>query len=617
MTVATSWYAQPFRPDGGITGEGLLNQLGRPSLSLLTVLTRESAQNSWDARGSDAAVDFTMALGTVGPAQLAAWRDWLGSGLPVGPAFPLRQVLRRPTITYLAVSDRGTMGLGGPTRSDLTTPDDRRNWLSFVLNSGEARDTEGGGGTYGYGKGIFYLVSRPGAVLIHTRFRDDGRLRTRLIGAALGPAYDVREVPYTGRHWWGVPQGDHCEPLVDAEAERCARALGLPDFTGNQTGTTVVVIDPALPDPSVPEETDEQFDLLAAGRFLAEAIGWNLWPLMAPGRSQRLVPRVTVDGRPVPVPDCRSDAVLAEFTEAFERLRTDGDDLWCGRPRRLLGRFAHRPTFGATTGSVAARELGVEGAPHHVCLLREPDLVVRYVKGPETAHQMIGYAGVVKVDPGLDEVFARAEPPTHDAWIDTQLRGTDATFVRTLHTRIRERWSELAGQKRIPTTVSDLPVAGIAKKLGHLFSGAVARSAAGPAATASPGVVDLDPAGSGPAGFTSFLGGSGPSPGRRRQRVRLDGTPTFVDGDHGTTLEQRVHLPPGEFAASVHVVIGDGGVEPEPYAGAGLPRVLYWRRTDGSVHGGDRFRTDEPAECVVVVDPVADAALRITVEAVG
>lgn len=611
--TGTAWYAQPFRPDGGITGDGLLNQLGRPSLSLLTVLARESAQNSWDARQGET-VDFTMALGTVGPAQLPAWRNLLGTELPVGPAFPLRQVLRRPTITFLAVSDRGTTGLGGPTRSDLTTPDDTRNWLSFVLNSGEARDTEGGGGTYGYGKGIFYLVSRPGAVLIHTRFRAAGQLRSRLIGATLGPAYDLGNVPYTGRHWWGVPQDDHCEPLVDAEAERCARGLGLPGFVGDETGTTVVVIDPALPDPSVPEETDEQFDLPAAGRFLAEVIGWNLWPLMVPGRPQRLVPRVTVDGRPVAVPDCRSDAVIAEFTEAYQKLRTDGDDLMCGRPRKLLGRFAHRPTFGVTTASVAARELGIEGSPHHVCLLREPDLVVRYLKGPEAAHQLVGYAGVAKIDPGLDDVFARAEPPTHDAWIDSQLRGTDATFVRTLHTRIRERWSELAGQRRIPTAVADFPVAGVAKKLGHLFAGAAVRSGVGPS-TASAGVVGGAVGGDGTAGFAALLGGSGPIPGRRRLRVRLDGAPTFVDVDDGTVLEQRVHLPPGTFTASVQVVVGDGGVESDPYAGARMPRVLHWRLVDGSLRLGDRLDTEEPVDCVLVVEPVDDAALRITVEA--
>ena len=33
--TAASWYSQRFRPDGGITADGLRNQLGRPSLSRL------------------------------------------------------------------------------------------------------------------------------------------------------------------------------------------------------------------------------------------------------------------------------------------------------------------------------------------------------------------------------------------------------------------------------------------------------------------------------------------------------------------------------------------------------------------------------------------------------
>lgn len=622
MTAAPSWYAQPFRPDGGITGEGLLNQLGRPSLSLLTVLTRESAQNSWDARDDDT-VRFTMELGTVGPAQLPTWRAWLGTGLPAGPAFPLRQVLRRPSITYLAVSDRGTVGLGGPTRSDHPAPDDNRNWLSFVLNSGEARNLEGGGGTYGYGKGIFFLVSRPGAVLIHTRFREDGRLRSRLIGSTLGSAYDLQDTPYTGRHWWGIPADDHCEPLIDADAERYARGLGIPGFSGDETGTTVVVIDPTLPDPSMPDETDEQFSLSAAGEFLAQAAAWNLWPLMVPGRPQRLEPRVLVDGRSVRVPDSSSDAVLAHFTDAYQSLGPSGEDLLCGRPRKLLGRLAYRSTFGAKTTSTAARELGIEGSPHHVCLLRDPDLVVRYLKGPEAANPWLGYAGVAKVDHLLDAVFADAEPPTHDAWIDSQLRGTDATFVRTLHVRIKDRWSEMAGFNRAPATVAALPVAGIAKKLGHLFAGSAGRSDQ-PGGRPAPQVVKGTVGGGGTGvdgsagdGFIGLLGGTGPAPGRRRQRVRLDGTPAFVDSADGTVLEQRVHLPEGSFVASVQVMVGEGGVESDPYAGARLPRVLHWRLEDGSRHSDPVISTDRAVECVLVVEPVDDAALRLTVEASG
>ncbi len=57
-----------------------------------------------------------------------------------------------------------------------------------------------------------------------------------------------------------------------------------------------------------------------------------------------------------------------------------------------------------------------------------PDLVVRYVPGPETMNPVVGYAAVMKAAADLDDVYADAEPPTHDAWIDSQLAGERATF---------------------------------------------------------------------------------------------------------------------------------------------------------------------------------------------
>ena len=42
-------YSEPFRTDGNISAEGASKLLGRPSLSPLELLLRETLQNSWDA----------------------------------------------------------------------------------------------------------------------------------------------------------------------------------------------------------------------------------------------------------------------------------------------------------------------------------------------------------------------------------------------------------------------------------------------------------------------------------------------------------------------------------------------------------------------------------------
>ena len=194
---------------------------------------------------------------------------------PATDDFPLRETLRRASIRVLAVSDRGTRGLGGPTRADDAVGPER-DFVSFVRNIGEPRDTALGGGTYGFGKGIFYLLSKSGngSRALPLPYRP-GRLRDpthrlHAVEELRGRQSPTGDRRYTGRHWWGDTSGEVVEPLVGQEAEATAQRLGLTAVRAEETGTTVVVIDPNL---------DELEPAEAAG-YLAETITWHLWPKM-------------------------------------------------------------------------------------------------------------------------------------------------------------------------------------------------------------------------------------------------------------------------------------------------------------------------------------------------
>src|SRR5690349_13331051 len=55
------WIPEPKPPTGGLAAEGFYKLLGRPRLDPLTVLVRETAQNSWDARlENGVSVDFSI-----------------------------------------------------------------------------------------------------------------------------------------------------------------------------------------------------------------------------------------------------------------------------------------------------------------------------------------------------------------------------------------------------------------------------------------------------------------------------------------------------------------------------------------------------------------------------
>lgn len=609
------WWSQPFPPTGAIASEGIRNQLGRPPVDPLTVFVRETAQNSWDARLRDVPVPTTyrLALTTVAASHRPNWQRLLTPPAATEEHLGIGRVVRTPELRLLSVVDRGTEGLGGPTRADELALG-RKDWVSFVLNVGERRDTDHGGGTYGYGKAVLYRLSKVGTVLVYTRTEeDDGTLSSRLIGIALGESYsgrgqvDAVSKPYTGRHWWGDVQGDHVEPLRGAAADAAARSLGLYPFAEHESGTTLVVVDPDL------DEFDDPED---AARHLAETIAWQLWPIMLPERGDdRLVPEVVAGGITFPVPDPAGTYPLEMFVEAYRRQRdADGTVLECKNPRRKLGRFAVQQEFvvpmasGAAT--LAAECAGVPGDPHHVCLMRSPELVVRYLRGPETGSVNKAYAGVFRAVDDLDDVYAAAEPPTHDNWVDEQLNGHNRTFVRTTFRRIREEL-DVFRTAGIATTKAGSGVAlGAASTfLGGIVAAAFARPDGQVAGRPGPG-------GERGADGSGGTGARRPSPvPRDRVRVTSVAEPTVDERDGRVVLVQRFAVTgpgPAVLRADLSIGLGERAKENDAPEGAAGPKVLLWVTPDGDVDGESCVIT-VPAEVDLVVLPVPDTITDISV----
>ena len=230
---------------------------------------------------------------------------------------------------------------------------------------------------------------------------------------------------HTGRYWWGRLSADFVEPITGDEADDLAAALGLPVMSGDETGTTVCIVDPISP----------ARRLMKPCLWVVSALLWNFWPKMIPDAHGRLPISFSVssDGQAVPIPDPRSYPPLDGFAAALETLER-GDDLDDGmaiaeqvrqlRPARTLGRlavrkFATQPRTGVGSGTPPAP---FEGPSHHVALMRPVRLVVRYQQGPRLEIDAVQYAGVFIVDETVDEIFKAAEPPTHDDWKDSLLQ---------------------------------------------------------------------------------------------------------------------------------------------------------------------------------------------------
>ena len=272
------WFPKQFSP-GDIDGVGAKRLLGTPNIDPAWVLVREMGQNSWDARGASPSIDFILNLRLLRGPVMEILRRRIFTDDP--PKTGLAELLRHDEIWALEVSDRGTVGLGGPIRNDLAVdPGVDTDFIDLVFNIGAPRDVYLGGGTYGFGKTISYVTSSVGTILIWSRCEGSSGLEHRLIGSAIGDGFNMDGLRFTGRHWWGnvIASEGRVEPVVGDLAEELGEAVFAARFDRDLTGTSILILDPQLGGDS-PEKNV---------KLLAEAVVWNLWPKLLAEQSGRL-----------------------------------------------------------------------------------------------------------------------------------------------------------------------------------------------------------------------------------------------------------------------------------------------------------------------------------------
>jgi hypothetical protein len=616
-------YSEPYSATGGLAAEGVINQLGRPDIEPLEVLVREAVQNCWDARRADAR-GIRVEIGRRildGPA-FGVLRDQVLVDPPRG--LPLADHLRAGVET-LYFADFGTDGLGGPTRADR--PGARRDFVDFVRNIGQPPDKDFGGGSFGYGKAAFYIASAARTIVIDTLcLSPEGGLERRLMGCGLGGNFDEAGRPHTGRHWWGRIVDGIPEPLVGPEAEAVAARLALPARDGEAgRGTTVMVVAPNVR----PASEDDRDHTMA---FIADALAWNFWPRMinTAGAVRRTMEFDLLDnGEVVRVPDPRTHQRLRGFVEAMDQHRREpeaDDELLLDRPIRSLRPVQGLGRLVIHKGPVAPADLPDRPVPqgarltadglHHVALMRNAELVVRYLPGPAPSTGRLGYSGVFKCALDVDEAFRRAEPPTHDDWVYRAIpRGPQRSYVRIALQRIAGCCREAAGYDASMQTSGEgtgVPLGEFADALAALMPGAAGPGArraasAGPrpprrrrapgrssaSQEAAVGVwVDGDASASAPGGSPQepAAGSTQAARARRPPQARSGGDPSPAIASDGTAVirypfELRTHGNRVRLAAAVEVMANDGGqVEGEAPLGAPSPSVRAWISPTGEEH---------------------------------
>jgi hypothetical protein len=594
--MTTRWWSQPFAPEGSAAAEGIVKQLGRPLLDPLTVLVREAAQNSWDARAGGAQVDFRISLRTLG-ALTDSWRELILPG-PTATAELLDASVTHDAV-LLVVSDRGTRGLGGPLRAGARPAHgEKADFVQFLRNVGEPNDNEFGGGTYGFGKGIFYRLSRTSAILVDTMTIQGDR---RLMGAALGNSwYDDDDQRYTGRHWWGDIAADGIpDPYIGLEAADLAARLGLPGFADDATGTDVALI---AADLGTSEDAGESRPrtVQEAGLFLASSMLWHLWPKavkLESAPSMRF--SVEIDGELLQVPDPHSVSELRPFVQSLEKVRTGTAH---GYRRTVAPKDAGRLalTVGAATtqpiDEIVEMAKPYEGPSHHVARMRVAELVVDYLPTSTHPDGLLRYGGVFRSTLDSDEYFASSEPPTHDSWVEKGLSGTARGVVQGARNFVVKTVDAELG-------LGDGATGGQAKGLGALSSRL---------ASLLPSVSATGPG----AKHSRPSGGSG---GQGRVVPRIVDGPNLHRYNGKLHLMAKVHVPASAtdrtVRAEVAVVVEGGGRESAPPAGAPVPVVTGWRTEgDRGIDGPEVVvRPGDSTDWWVFASYVPDAVVRFRI----
>lgn len=613
-------FPEKHSPLGNVTSEGVLNQLGRPSMDILSLMVREAVQNSWDAR---LRTKKPVVFGISGWYLSKKQKSFLKKNvIPNRPPDFNSSALNSKDLICLAVFDRETSGLGGPTRADVVTSDkDPRDFVDFLRNVGQPPDKELSGGTYGFGKAAFYLASQLHTILVHTRCRYNGRLESRFTAAALCEPYIKGDKRFTGRHWWGRTIKNIPEPVLNEEADYFSQELGMPGIPKRKRGTTILILQPVF-NGRTPNQTMN---------LIIESLLWYFWPKMLPldPGQPSMEFKVSWSGEELPIPTPEEYAPLQGFIRAMNNLKNNksGADpfnmvhkIQCGNPVKELGylslqRFPRRMRKYLDTGMIDDEDNNgpspIKEFSHHVAFMRQPELVVKYVSGPPLPSDHLEYAGVFKTVEEVNDIFAEAEPPTHDDWIeDTLANPNHRTFIRVAHRRIRDFVREFAVPSVPSNSLGELePLGAFSKEMGALLPAQI-----GP--------------GAGPLGHKP-----GPTPKRKkgggnskpRASVNLQGAGELVvhDGQPALKLSFKIEHAKGSkgtvIRAEARTLLDGGEIEREPPLGESIPEILGWineSRTDMSTSSVNEItlpRNDNSVWSIYVSLP--DAALDIELKA--
>lgn len=227
------------------SGSSLLRLIQNQDIPLLDLIVRESIQNSLDATNKTSnSVDVDITVGEFRSNELNRNFERIESGL--NKRFPVSG----GKYCFISFRDRNTVGLTGPVRYDDVRNNEFGNLLKLVYEICKPQQNEGAGGSWGLGKTIYFRLGI-GLVIYYSRIKEIGKYQSRLAACLVEDETKPDSlIPHAGGvkrgiAWWGKADGLRSKTTVpldnEKEIEKILSVFGLEPYSGNQTGTTVII----------------------------------------------------------------------------------------------------------------------------------------------------------------------------------------------------------------------------------------------------------------------------------------------------------------------------------------------------------------------------------------
>lgn len=225
------------------SGSGLLGMIQNVSTPNLDLIVRESIQNSMDAVLPTAKnVKVFFRYDSFDVESLSNEFEEIGD--------KFKSLKFDNGYKFLSITDTNTIGLNGNLNGIFMPNESNQNLGKLVFQIMKAQSTEGAGGSWGIGKTVYYRLGI-GLNIYYSRTKVGDKYQNRLVAALvedekrqdgllsmygnknLGAAFfgEIKEDGYN----------DLCAITDDTYIEKFLNIFGLKPFTGNQTGTTIII----------------------------------------------------------------------------------------------------------------------------------------------------------------------------------------------------------------------------------------------------------------------------------------------------------------------------------------------------------------------------------------